>query len=168
MQPVFCDLQEWARDSQMKPKAAATQAAVRFALKILRIKTVYRQPVQGTIWIIRQWRRASKLLVCRLSTDRFFSRTCRTWQSSPKRAVSCCTTPSAVLHQIRRMWHSCWQISYLCEQRSAGRAIKIRIFERLLEVPVRMDFDGLARNLAPVSTNMSTSKLFLRFLRFCF
>ena len=49
--------QEWPRDSQMKPKAAAAQAAVRFALKILWIKTVYRQPAQGTIWIIRQWRR---------------------------------------------------------------------------------------------------------------
>ena len=76
---------------------------------------------------------------------------------TPKRAVWCCTTHYAVLHKIRRMWHSCEQISCLCQQRSAGRltslgpiflAFKIRIFERLFEVPVRMDFDGLAWNLA--------------------
>ena len=75
------------------------------------------------------------VLVCRLSTNRLFSRTCRTMDQRDLYAV---------LRQIR-------QISCLCQQRSAGcqlepifSAFKMRLFERLFEVPVRMEFDGLA------------------------
>ena len=91
--------QEWPRDSQMKPKAAAAQAAVRCALKILRIKTFYRQPAQGTIWIIRQWRRVrNNWFVDCQRTDSSAELVDR---GNLQRAVSCRTTRYAVLHQIR-------------------------------------------------------------------
>ena len=69
----------------MKPKAMTSQAALRFALTdpSIEMRFIDSQPKVQFEQFDSDEREREQQLVCRLSTDRFFSRNCRTWQSSP-------------------------------------------------------------------------------------